>query len=119
MNFMDNILISIVSIVIFGIITIISLVLNGRSQKKEHDTNYYFMFVTGCIFITFGLFLDIQGFTIIGVILALTGFMNKDKWLAVKDKNKMTKAQRITRLTIIVTTIIALVIGMIIFVLSK
>lgn len=114
---MDKILISIISIALFGIATIMSLMINRR-DKKEHETNYYFMFVVGCVFLTIGLTRDIQGFTIIGFILTLTGFFNKEKWIS-KEKDKLSKRDRVLKIAIITTTAIALVIGTVIFLLSR
>ena len=101
-------------LVILGVLfTVIAL-----KSKKKRPIDYYTFFVIGIIWIPFGIIFENYAFLTIGLIFAIIGLVNKDKW----KENRMTwdkldKQEKKLRLIIIIILSILVLAGIVVFIL--
>ncbi len=89
-------------LVIFVLIIILSIVAYYAKKYRKTPTDYYSLFIMGIIWLPFGLILDNNVLTILGIVFLIIGLVNKNKWKKNKKSwDKLSKDKKRIKIIII------------------
>jgi len=100
-----------VLIIVLALVAVIAL-----KNNKEHKTDYYTFFILGITWIALGVPLKNPAFSIMGVVFAIIGLKNKDKWKENRQTwDKLDDKQKKLKSWILVILGVLLLVGAIVF----
>ncbi|MEE9525796.1 MAG: hypothetical protein V3V78_04295 [Candidatus Woesearchaeota archaeon] len=106
------------TIIALGIVAGIVAYQRKKSGKK-HEVDYKAFFIMGVAFLAIGIIdRDSSFFFIMGLVFIALGLMNKDKWKKYKPWNKLNKQEKKEKLILIISGLVLLVVGIIIFLIT-
>lgn len=100
---------TILLIIIALLIIALLFIFLARSKNKKHTPNYKALFSLGIIFLVMGLGTDNTPMWVIGLVLFIVGYLNKDKWEKESPWKKLSKKQKQARIFILTFLLILLV----------
>ncbi|MBW3012231.1 hypothetical protein KY311_03525 [Candidatus Woesearchaeota archaeon] len=106
-----------IMIAVLVIIVLLAVIAVFAMKGKKHTTDYYAFFIIGLIWFPMGIITDNFFFTITGFVFFAIGIANKDKWKKRKKLSQMTKAERKWVIAAIIILGLALVLGLVLFLL--
>jgi len=90
------------------------------SRKKKHEIDYYALFILGIMWIPLSLTQDNYAFSSIGLVMAIVGLVNKDKWKTNRRSiSKMGKNERLIITTVTGLLVLAVLAGIIYFIATR
>ena len=104
----------IISIVI--LLVLLAIIAFLFKNKKKTPTDYYTLYLMGIIWMIIGIPLENYALSAVGLVLAIIGAKNKDKW----KKNRkcwknMDEKEKKLHFTLILISVILLIIGIVVY----
>jgi uncharacterized membrane protein YiaA len=110
--------------IVLGAIVLLGIVAGvvAYQRKKagiKHETDFKAFFIMGLAFLAIGIInREMSFFFIMGLVYIALGLVNKDKWKKEKPWKKLSKQEKKVKLTVLISTLILLVAGIIVFLLT-
>ena len=102
------------------VLLLISVVWMLFSRRKKHEIDYYAMFILGVIWVPLSLVQENYIFSSIGLVLAVIGLANKDKWKTNrKSIARMGKGERLIITVVTGLLVLAILAGLIYFIATR
>ncbi len=102
-----------------GLLILLLVIVLIWKRKKNLPPDYYSLFIMGIIWLPIGIALGSIAFIAMGLVFTIVGFLNRDQWEKNRRGwNKMSKDERKLFKILVISLLILLVIGIIIFLLK-
>ena len=89
-------------------------------RKKKHKPDYYVFFIMGVIWLPIGFAMKNYALSAMGLIFAIVGFLNKDKWKKNhRTWSKMDKDERMMMLIVVIGLGVLVLAGLVLFLLTR
>ncbi|MFH1398493.1 MAG: hypothetical protein ABIG95_00075 [Candidatus Woesearchaeota archaeon] len=103
-------------LVLLVILVVVSFVF---SRRVDNIPDYYTLFVAGLSWIPLGIASGNSAFWMLGLVLAIVGLANRNKWKKPKTLKEMGKSERWIRLAISGGLMVLVVLGVVLALLMK
>lgn len=115
---MENKIVWMIIIAVAIIVSGIFILTLKISKKEKYRPDYYAFFIMGIIWFPIGLVINNTVFWVLGLILAILGLSNRNKWKKHKTKwSKVDKESKILLLAIMFFLILLVVAGLLFMIL--
>ena len=104
------------AILIALIVLLVVFIIVAATSKKKMKTDYYAMFIMGLVWLVVGIPLGNNTLMTLGLIFAMIGMVNKDKWKknrrAWKHLSKLERKMHIAILIILTVLVVATLVAL-------
>ena len=108
------------SILAVLIILIVIMIIVAATSKKKIKTDYYILFIMGLVWLVVGIPLGNNTLMALGLIFALAGIVNKDKWKKnMRQWKHLSKIEKKMHLAILVILTVLVIAGLVLIAYKK